>query len=373
MAANSITRSRLRRLADVSPDRGRVLSVFLNLDPSQIPTPAARASAITSIMTEAAHCVEAAEALEHDEREALKADVERVREVLEGDIGGNGSRAVAVFACQPENLLEVVPLRQSLDSRVVLDRKPHVEPLVHSGDERWCVVLVNRRLGRIFTGDGDALEETDRIEDDVHRQHDQGGWSQARYQRSVDKDKDDHLQRTADAVFALHKRRGFDKLLVGGPEELIGDLEAALHSYLQDTLAGRVTGCPVEHATVDEVRACAAEKIAEHDRQSEREALDRMTEGIGRGERGVGGLPRVLDALNEQRVEILLIERGFSVPGFIGEDGLLYAAALPGAEPCDDIVEKAIEKAIEQSARVIGVRYHEDLGPVGNIGAVLRY
>ena len=102
-------------------------------------------------------------------------------------------------------------------------------------------------------------------------------------------------------------------------------------------------------------------------------ALDRLAEGVGRGERGAGGLPRVLDAINAQRVEILLVERGFSVPGFIGEDGLLYAATLPGATPCDDIVEKAIEKAIEQSAQVIGVRYHEDLGPLGKIGAVLRY
>ena len=85
-------------------------------------------------------------------------------------------------------------------------------------------------------------------------------------------------------------------------------------------------------------------------------------------------MPRVLDALNEARVETLLIERGFSVPGFIGEDGLLYAANAAGRRrPCDDIVEKAIEKAIEQSAQVIGVRYHDDLGPLGKIGAVLRY
>ncbi|MGH2968353.1 MAG: hypothetical protein ACRDK0_04715, partial [Solirubrobacteraceae bacterium] len=98
MAANTITRSRLRRLADVHPDRGRVLSVFLNLDPSELPTPAARSSAITSVMTEAAHRVEGAGELAHDEREALKADVERVREVLTGDVAGNGTRAVAVYA-----------------------------------------------------------------------------------------------------------------------------------------------------------------------------------------------------------------------------------------------------------------------------------
>ena len=47
MAAQSLSRGRLRRLADVHPDRGRVLSVFMNLDPSELPTPAARSSAVT--------------------------------------------------------------------------------------------------------------------------------------------------------------------------------------------------------------------------------------------------------------------------------------------------------------------------------------
>ena len=70
---------RLRRLADVHPDRGRVLSVYLNLDPSELPTPAARSSAVTSILTEAAHRVEEAGELAGDERRALRTDLERVR------------------------------------------------------------------------------------------------------------------------------------------------------------------------------------------------------------------------------------------------------------------------------------------------------
>jgi peptide chain release factor subunit 1 len=179
MAANTITRGFLRRLADVRPERGRVLSVFLNLDPTEFGTAPARSSAITSVLTEAAHRVEDAADLEHDEREALKADVERVRQALSAsDIAGNGTRAVAVYACGPEDLLEVVALRRSVQSGVVLERTPHVEPLVADADqERWCVLLVNRRNARFFVGEGGELEETDRVEDDVHRQHDQGGWS----------------------------------------------------------------------------------------------------------------------------------------------------------------------------------------------------
>src|SRR5919205_2652343 len=210
--AEPITQTRLRERAAVHPERGRVLSVFLNLDPAQFGTPAARSSAITSVITDAAHQVDEADELTHDERIALREDVERVREVLAGsDIAANGTRAVAVYACGAHDLLEVIQLRRPVDNRVVLDRTPCVEPLVMQGtDERWMVLLTNRRAARLFFGPGDALEETDRIVDDVHQQHNQGGWSQLRYQRSVDKEVSDHLQNAADLAFDMYKQQGAD-------------------------------------------------------------------------------------------------------------------------------------------------------------------
>jgi peptide chain release factor subunit 1 len=379
MAANTITRDQLRRLADVRPERGRVLSVFLNLDPAQFATPAARSTAITSVLTEATHRVEEAEGLDHEEREALKTDVERVREALQaGDIAQNGTRAVAVYACSPADLLEVVRLRRPVESAVVLDRAPHVEPLVaDAGAERWCVVLANRRNARLFVGDGGGLEETDRVEDDVHSQHDQGGWSQARYQRGVEKEKDDHLVHVADVAFDLYKRRGFDRLLIGAPDELVNELKGRLHPYLRERIVGRLH-LDVENASLEAVKTAAGAAIEDWARRCEREALDRLTEGVGRGGRGAAGLAAVLQALNEQRVEILLVADGYrSAGGRDADTGMLF----PGdhgpdgqeLERCENIVEPAIEKAIEQSAKVIKVRHHDDLGPLGGIGAVLRY
>jgi peptide chain release factor subunit 1 len=379
MAVKTLTRGRLRRLADVHPDHGRVLSVFMNLDPSELPTPAARSSAVTSVLTEAARRVDQEDGLEPDERRALRTDLDRVREVLTGDVASNGTRAIAVFACQPADLLEVVALRHPLESRVVLDDTPYVEPLVHAGAaERWCVLLANRRVARLFVGGGDELEETDRIEDDVHRRHDQGGWSQANYQRSIDKEVEDHLAHTAEVAFELYKRRGFDRMLVGAPDELVAELEAKLHPYLRERLSGRIS-CDVEHSGLDAVRRCAGERIEEHARDRERVQLDRLAQGVGSGDRGAAGLAAVLAAVNEARVEVLLVARGLSAAGVCEPaTGLLYARVedVPDgatATPVVDIVEKAIEKAIEQSADVMGIRHHDDLGPLGGIGAILRY
>jgi len=111
---------------------------------------------------------------------------------------------------------------------------------------------VNRRNARILRGSPDGLREVEQIHDDVSGQHDQGGWSQARFQRGIEKEKDDHLRDTGDALMRHFKRQPFEKLIVGGPREVVTDFEQKLHHYLRDRLAGRIE-VDVERSNADQV------------------------------------------------------------------------------------------------------------------------
>ena len=237
----------------------------------------------------------------------------------------------------------------------MLDRAPHVEPLVADADaERWCVLLANRRNARFFVGDGGGLEETDRVEDDVHSQHDQGGWSQSRYQRGVEKEKDDHLVHVADVAFTAFQRQGFDRLLIGAPDELVGELEHKLHSYLRERIAGRLH-LDVENSGIEDVRAATEKAIEDWTRRCEREALDRLTEGVGRGGRGAAGLAAVLEALNEQRVEILLVADGFRSPGGRdAETGMLHAGDHGPQDQELQRCENVVEHGDREGDRAVG-------------------
>src|SRR5215217_4005191 len=249
------TLTRLRRPADLRPERGRVLSVYMDLDPSEFATPPARASLVTSLITDARHQVDALADLSHDELKSLRNDVEAVREALtQPGIADDGARGAAVFACELAGLFETIRLPYPIASRVVIDETPWVEPLLRARAERWCVLLANRRNASVFVGPPRELEETDRVEDNVHSQHKQGGWSQPRYERSIDEDVRDHLANTASVVFDLFQRKGFEHLLIGAPEETVGDLERSLHPYVKERLAGHVR-VGVEDASLDDVRA----------------------------------------------------------------------------------------------------------------------
>jgi peptide subunit release factor 1 (eRF1) len=217
----------------------------------------------------------------------------------------------------------------------------------------------------------------------VHGQHKQGGWSQARYQRSVDEDVQDHLRNVADAAFAHFKRAPFDNLLLGGPSETLTDFESKLHAYLQERVKGRID-VDVENTNADEVYEAAAAKIAEHERRREREALDRLREGLSTGGRAAAGLEDVLEALNERRVETLLLTPGLQAPGCTcpqcGWVGPLDGGACPadGTEvDCrSSVVESAVELAVVQSASVLVLRdedHQRELQSHGEIAAVLRF
>jgi peptide chain release factor subunit 1 len=350
MQANDITRERLRRLADTRPAEGKVISLFLNLDPREFATAPARSTEIRSMLDRAARQVRDDESLTHAERTALRADLERLQsEIGNGGLDAKGAHGVAVFASGPADLFEVLKLSEPIEHDPVIADTPFIEPLSAIGaPERWCVLLVNRRLARLFCGPGGALEEIALIEDDVHGQHDQGGWSQANYQRSVDKEAADHLRHTAEVAFARLKDALPVGILVGAPQELANDFESELHPYLRERLAGRLD-IDVEHSTAEDVRRAAKPRIEEAARAAQDEALARLAEAFGAGSgRAASGLEDVQRALDEQRVETLLIDAGFSAPG-------------------------VVERALTQSAEVLVLRDRPELASHGHIAAVLRF
>jgi peptide chain release factor subunit 1 len=371
-------REELRRLAELRLERPVVLSLYLDLDPSEFATPPARATAARSLLDEAERRVRDMDGLSHEDASALHASLDRARAFLERGPEADGAHAMALFAAEPAELFETVRLPRSVPSRVAIGRSPLVAPLAAmERRDRWCVTLVNRQDARVFRGSPDGLRELGSVHDDVHGQHDQGGWSQARYQRSVEKEAADHLRRAADVLFRHFQRRPFEHLLLGGPGEVVRDFETKLHRYLSERLAGRID-VDVETATPERVLEAARPCFEEVERRRESEALARLEEGS----RAVSGLESVLRALNERRVEALVLDERFAAVGarcplcgWLGEQGGRRCPADGTAlEPLDDVGEAAVELALQQSAEVLPVRHRADeLRDRGGMAALLRF
>src|SRR3954468_15479224 len=90
MQTNELNKEKLRELAQLRPANGAgVLSLFLNLDPSEFATPPARETEIRSLIDYAETSLRDAANLSHEARESLKKDISRSRQYL----------AAADFSC----------------------------------------------------------------------------------------------------------------------------------------------------------------------------------------------------------------------------------------------------------------------------------
>jgi hypothetical protein len=397
MAAAFVDSSRLRALSEVSVPSGRVVSLFLDLDPEMFATPPARESQIRSLVDELGRRIdELADDLEHEELAALRADRDRVESYLTGELDAEGVQGVAIFACGPAGLWEVIGLPHPVEMQVTIDRAPRLEQLLRDAQaDRWAVVAVSRAHARLLRGSEHGLTETLQRDDDVHGRHQQGGWSQARYQRSVDREADSHVDATMETLYRAYRRRPFDHLLFVTADELWPTIERSLHADLTRLVAGHVEG-EVEHSRPEELLEVARPVMERVEIERERELMARLAQGLGTGGRGAAGLQPTLDMLVQARVEALLLVEGFSAPGavcpscgWMGADPDVATCPVDGTgvQRREDVVDAAVASALQQDAAVVVVPRREDAedpggGPSprflelqghGGIAAVLRF
>lgn len=155
-----IDRERLRELARLRPDGHKVLSLFLNLDPSEFPTPRHRSVELESLLDTAEGALRQ-DGLDHAQREELKRDLERVRSYFVNEFDASGTRGVALFSASGVDLFEVLRLGRPISSGIVIDDSPFIEPLTTlPGTDGYCVALIDRQQARILVGGSERMVES---------------------------------------------------------------------------------------------------------------------------------------------------------------------------------------------------------------------
>jgi peptide subunit release factor 1 (eRF1) len=132
----------------------------------------------------------------------------------------------------------------------------------------------------------------------------------------------------------------------------------------------------VDGATPQRVLEAARPVFEKVEREHEARLLERL------GERGVTGIEDVVAALNERRVEVLVLDEQFSGVsgaqctecGMLVTEGSTCPADGAAMTELDDLTDAAIELAVQQSAEVLAVHHHrEALDGRGGAAALLRF
>jgi len=379
--AGTITWDQLRELAGFRTENGCAISVYLNLDPRDVPTSGDAQTKMKSLLAEAERQLAGRKSsLGHAAREALKADVERIGRWFDADFDRDGVRGLAVFAASLDNFWSTVTVPEPLEDEVKICTELYLAPLARlvGRGEGVLVAFVGRERGQVYhLRAGQLVELADRTEEAPGR-HDQGGWSQANYERHIENIVGQHLRRVAETLEAcVRKLRGARVVLVGA-EDIRSDFEAILSHEVKSCIVGWRTA--EAHADATQLLETVRPVLAEWWAGREQQLLERWREEAGKNGRATSGWEQTLEAASDGRVDVLLVRDGadqgaYQCPACGRAQMADGSCPLDGTtlERRDDGLDLAVHQTLSHGGTVHVIRERRDLEPVGGVGALLRY
>ena len=367
----------VRKLAEWSPGEHRVTSVYISVDGRMHPRKKDYELRLDELLRAAR---DQARSLSKEQRRSVEADARAIRSHVVDRFQRGSTRGLALFSSSGAGLWEEIELSRPVRNQAVVAPHPdllQVEALLETY-ESFCTVLVDSEKAHIFLAEMGRIEEERDLLDDVPGRHDQGGWSQSRYQRHVDEHRQKHLKHTAEVLFRFFKRRGFDHLILAGPEEIVPELEHELHDYLRKRIVARIA-LPVT-ASPDQILERSLRIEEDLDRSRVREAVDRIVAEAAARRQAVAGLSATIAALADNRAGTLVVAMDLRAPGRecpscgrLAERGRRCATCGSRTREVPDVVEAAVAQALRQGCRVEMVSEDGALAAQGGIGALLRF
>ncbi len=229
--AETVSWDGLRELAEFRAEKGCAISLYVDLDPSTAPTAGDVATRMSALLNDGErHSAENNRGLTHDQRIGLRKDFERIREWFANEFDRDGARGLAVFSAGLDNVWRPRALIESVPDRVHVGREFHLAPLVPlvgRGDGA-LVAVVGRERGDLFRLHAGRLDEVADRTEEVPGRHDQGGWSQARFQRHIEKLVAEHLRDVAGEIDRRVRRMAAPKVIIVSYDETRAELEEML-------------------------------------------------------------------------------------------------------------------------------------------------
>jgi peptide chain release factor subunit 1 len=332
---------------------------------------------VTSLVDAARRQLDDVPGLAHDEETAARDDLDRAQAFLEEDLDRSGAAGFALYAAALDGVWDEMPLASPVRDTARAARRFAVAPLLEplERDREIVLAAVGRERGTIWRSRAGRVELVDDMTQEIGRRHDQGGWSQSRFQRGVDEDAHEHLRVVADAL-AREIRPGSETLLlVSCVEEQRPFFESLLAPHVRDALLGWTA---VEAHAGEDALQPEAQRLLAVRLESERAALlERWHEARATGERATASWPEALEASVDRAVEAALVD-GRSPRAWVCP-ACDRASLAPGSCPLDgaSLVEDpggALEAVVRGTLANRGEVRRSDV-PVGTdgIAALLRF
>ncbi|HEY0427938.1 MAG TPA: Vms1/Ankzf1 family peptidyl-tRNA hydrolase [Pyrinomonadaceae bacterium] len=319
---------------------------------------------------------------ESSERESFDRDAERILEYL-GNIKPT-TKGAAIFACAGAGDFFLtrefnVPFEE--DYFFVFD-KPYIFPLTRLLEQNpmFAVVLADTNAANIYTFKRGHVIDQEEIQNEKTKRVAAGGWSQQRYQRSVENFHQQHAKDIVEELEKIVRDEHLDQIVLSGDEAVIIPLLRAEMSKELDEKVVEVLSLNI-NTPEHELMEAAEQAIFQNQTLIDKEKVDNLFEQNYDDGFGVTGVEKTLAALANGQVQELYISADFDKIEYDakqvykilsayapGEDG-----EVPDIRRQGKVVDELLRRAIESADSIRFIKDENLLSEVGGVGALLRY
>jgi peptide chain release factor subunit 1 len=275
-----------------------------------------------------------------------------------------------------------------LANKITWHTRPYIRPLIEAQDEfeRYALVLTDRARARLFTIFLGIIEEKhEALAGADVRKFDASGSDQMRSQMSFQRKADEHarwhLKHVAEILDKLSGSERFDRLVLAGTTEAVGELKGLLPDRLRKLVVGSVSlAIDAGEAQILDETIGLLERV---ERESENAIVEDLLTAAAKNRQAVLGFEGTLQALREGRIRRLVYGGEPAVEGghCLTCDQLFLGTKLcPNCEKdlhtLDDLLEIVVGKVFQEGGEIEQVRGQasERLASEGEgIGAFLRF
>lgn len=383
MAHTDITRL-LNRLTKLRTDDHRIVTCYLKIEPRD----RARGKYLIKVKNRIKEVESALGGMDlpRGVREEVVADLRRIHATLKDPKRLPATQGLAIFACGPLKLFELVGLPSVHRSRLGVDRSALVRELASVEDEIGTLLtaVLDRTAARIFEVTAFGTTELEGVTSKATRgsryrgdRQDGPGMGEHQYHNRIREEKQRHYAMIAQRLFDHHRQHPVHGVVLAGPGREAGAVAAFLHPYLAERLMGVVSLNPQEAKTAVVHEATLATRT-EYERESERRIARGLESALAEGW-AVDGVQGTLRALGRGQVRTLLVSADAQRPGFrSGRTGRLavYERDIQAdgeVVPVLDVIDEAIEEALRQRVDVEVLYDPEARSAVKELAGLLRF
>jgi peptide subunit release factor 1 (eRF1) len=371
----TLLQDKFDRLVNFPPTTFPVLSLYLNAEPDQHGKDDIdrflRRELVARGRTFEPHSAD---------RESYDKDVERIQNWVAEQLQPSAN-GVAIFACAgADDFFEAVQLDAPVkEHRLYVYNQPQLYELARLTDAypRYAAVVVDSQLARIFVfALGGTVGEAE-VEGAPTKRIQAGGWSQARYQRRNDNERQQHAKEVVAALDRIVKQEEIGYIILAGDEVAVPALRAELPQHLEEKVVDvlRLDITAPEHEVLQATLGALAQVDAIEDADKARRAI----EGFRGNGLGVAGLEATFAALIRGQVADLLISEEFEtryaepVPRNSPLVPQELAVQLPEEVETVDLADELVTRAKSTGATVSFIENPTWLAEVDGVAGLLRF